>query len=216
MALIILTAVALSAPVAESSASQQEPVVSSEGRVSRGALPPDPRRNVRESAYVLGHGELLVGTDGVAVGVLPSVQLSTQALLDVVGWFNGGVKVEAVRGRHLSLSVQGAGAAATWGEMQGRHLDVGSTASTATRWPRAIRFWPSASMKVLLPTPGTPVMPTRIDLPAWGSSRSSNARAIAWSSTRWLSTTVIARPSAVRSPASTPATSSSTLGRWRI
>ena len=35
-------------------------------------------------------------------------------------------------------------------------LDDGSTASTATRWPRSIRNSPSTSMKVLLPTPGTP------------------------------------------------------------
>ena len=40
-------------------------------------------------------------------------------------------------------------------------LDDGSTASTATRWPCAIRYRPSASMKVLLPTPGTPLMPRR-------------------------------------------------------
>jgi hypothetical protein len=37
----------------------------------------------------------------------------------------------------------------------------GSTASTATRWPWPIRYRPSASMKVLLPTPGTPLMPRR-------------------------------------------------------
>ena len=82
MSLFVVLAVALAAPVAESSAAQDEPVVSSEGRISRGALPPDTRRNVRESAHVLSHGELLLGTDGVAVGVLPAVQVSTQALLD--------------------------------------------------------------------------------------------------------------------------------------
>ena len=42
-------------------------------------------------------------------------------------------------------------------------VDDGSTASTATRWPCAISCSPSASMKVLLPTPGTPEMPMRSD-----------------------------------------------------
>ena len=50
-----------------------------------------------------------------------------------------------------------------------RPLD-GSTASTATRWPAAVSMVPKASMKVLLPTPGTPVMPTRCAPPACGSS----------------------------------------------
>jgi hypothetical protein len=48
-------------------------------------------------------------------------------------------------------------------------LDDGSTASTATRWPRSIRNRPSASMKVLLPTPGTPLMPSAAT-PLCGSS----------------------------------------------
>jgi hypothetical protein len=48
-------------------------------------------------------------------------------------------------------------------------VDEGSTASTATRLPGSIRCMPSASMKVDLPTPGTPEMPTRIALPVSGS-----------------------------------------------
>jgi hypothetical protein len=48
-------------------------------------------------------------------------------------------------------------------------LDDGSTASTATRWPRSIRNRPRASMKVLLPTPGTPLMPRRKLRPLCGS-----------------------------------------------
>ena len=54
-------------------------------------------------------------------------------------------------------------------------LDDGSTASTATRWPRSISSSPSASMKVLLPTPGTPEMPSRSDLPLDGNSALSSA-----------------------------------------
>ena len=39
--------------------------------------------------------------------------------------------------------------------------EEGSTASTATRWPCSMMVVPRASMKVDLPTPGTPEMPTR-------------------------------------------------------
>ena len=49
-------------------------------------------------------------------------------------------------------------------------VDDGSTASTATLWPWAVRKVPSVSMVVDLPTPGAPVMPTRIALPVCGSS----------------------------------------------
>ena len=53
----------------------------------------------------------------------------------------------------------------------------GSTLSTATRSPRSrTRCMPSASMKVLLPTPGTPVMPTRRDRPACGKHRVEQRR----------------------------------------
>ncbi len=57
--------------------------------------------------------------------------------------------------------------------------DDGSTASTATLWPAATRLDPSVSMVVDLPTPGTPVMPTRIAVPVKGSSFCTNCRASA-------------------------------------
>jgi len=46
--------------------------------------------------------------------------------------------------------------------------EVGSIASTATFFPMDVRNVPKASMKVLLPTPGTPVIPIRIELPLNG------------------------------------------------
>ena len=51
----------------------------------------------------------------------------------------------------------------------------GSTASTATRWPPSISRIPRASMRVLLPTPGTPVIPTRVALPVAGRRLSSTS-----------------------------------------
>ena len=64
---------------------------------------------------------------------------------------------------------------------------------------------PSASMNVLLPTPGTPVMPTRLDLPVCGSNSSQDLlRLRCVPRGHWLSMSVIARGQASRgSPAST-------------
>jgi hypothetical protein len=56
-------------------------------------------------------------------------------------------------------------------------LDDGSTANTATRWPSLIRYKPKASMKVDLPTPGTPLMPKRNALPVCGNMAVSNSSA---------------------------------------
>lgn len=82
--------------------------------------------------------------------------------------------------------------------------EEGSTASTATLCPRPVSMLPSASMNVDLPTPGTPVMPTRCAFPLCGSSRTSNCWAsFAWS-VRRDSTRVIARAKVGRWPASTP------------
>src|SRR5690554_2056830 len=40
---------------------------------------------------------------------------------------------------------------------------LGSTASTATLYPLEVKRVPKLSIKVLLPTPGTPVIPIRMD-----------------------------------------------------
>src|SRR5579872_6776860 len=63
---------------------------------------------------------------------------------------------------------------------------------------------PSASMKVLFPHPGTPVMPTRRDLPVWGRMESSSRAARSASAGRWLSMRVMARARVTRSPRRTP------------
>ncbi len=66
-------------------------------------------------------------------------------------------------------------------------VDDGSTASTATRRPSPVSFVPSASMNVDLPTPGTPVMPTRWLATAFGSRRVSSSSARSrWSGWRRL------------------------------
>src|SRR5213592_3115267 len=85
----------------------------------------------------------------------------------------------------------------------------GSTASTATFFPRPIRWSPKTSMKVLFPTPGTPLTPTRAARPVPGSRSSRSRCAARWWSARVLSTSVIAFASARRLPARTSAASAS-------
>src|SRR2546428_13349052 len=65
-------------------------------------------------------------------------------------------------------------------------------------------------MNVLLPTPGTPLTPTRTAPPVWGRRTSSRRCAASWWSRRVLSTRVIALASARRLPARTSAASAST------
>src|SRR5262245_32879023 len=85
-------------------------------------------------------------------------------------------------------------------------FDDGSTARTATLCPAAVRRVPSASMNVDLPTPGTPVIPTRRAAPECGvSSTSSRCAKSRWSA-RLDSTSVMARATCRRSPESTPFT----------
>ena len=43
--------------------------------------------------------------------------------------------------------------------------DVGSIASTATLCPLRVSSFPKTSMKLLFPTPGTPVIPTLTEFP---------------------------------------------------
>src|SRR6059036_2326689 len=65
-------------------------------------------------------------------------------------------------------------------------------------------------MKVLLPTPGTPLTPTRTAPPVCDRRTSSRRCAASWWSRRVLSTSVIALASARRLPARTSAASAST------
>ena len=83
---------------------------------------------------------------------------------------------------------------------------LGSTASTATRCPLPTSITPKLSMKALLPTPGTPVMPSRTALPVFGRSRPKIWRATAWWAGSALSISVMVLESMRRSPARTPAT----------
>ena len=93
----------------------------------------------------------------------------------------------------------------------------GSTAVTASFRPSSTSIMPRASMRVLLPAPGTPVMPTRMAPPAWGRMRVRSSWACSKCAGALDSMSVMALASMTRSPARTPAASSSTgmvLRRW--
>ena len=94
-------------------------------------------------------------------------------------------------------------------------LEEGSTASTATRWPCSVKYVPSASIVVDLPTPGMPVMPTRTPLPVSGSSSCTSSRAACLWSGRLDSISVMARATTARSPAPMPRTSAFRSGAER-
>ena len=83
---------------------------------------------------------------------------------------------------------------------------LGSMARTAIFLPMLVKCLPKASMKVLLPTPGTPVMPMRSECPAWGRHRSMTSCAIRWWSVFRLSASVMARLRMTRSPFRMPST----------
>lgn len=86
----------------------------------------------------------------------------------------------------------------------------GSTASTPTLRPLAVSRLPSASMKVDLPTPGTPEIPTRTVSPAGSLVSSSRAMSRCWGLVD--STNVIARDTAARLPSLMPSRRSCTSG----
>ena len=80
----------------------------------------------------------------------------------------------------------------------------GSMASTASFLPEAVIRVPRDSMKVLFPTPGTPVIPILTDFPAWGKLLFIIPRASSWCSGKALSIMVIAWLRRERSPLMIP------------
>jgi hypothetical protein len=76
----------------------------------------------------------------------------------------------------------------------------GSMAKTAIFFPDLTRKSPRASIKLLLPTPGGPLMAMRSELPQVGSNFANISSASARCSGRVLSVNVIARASQSRDP----------------
>ncbi len=70
-------------------------------------LPANPYGQVDFTAYSLEFGEMKVGIAGVHLGLLPRVQVGSQPILDLIGVYNGNVKVNLVRAGPLDLGLQG-------------------------------------------------------------------------------------------------------------
>ena len=93
--------------------------------------------------------------------------------------------------------------------------ELGSMASTASL-PPSLRTWsPNASILVLLPAPGTPVIPMRSALPVFGSSPCKTRWALSKSLGALLSIRVIALDNITRLPSPTPFPISSRVGFLR-
>ena len=88
---------------------------------------------------------------------------------------------------------------------------LGSMASTASLPPRLSTCSPKTSIDVLLPAPGTPVMPMRLELPVYGRHFSITSCARLWCSGNWLSTSVTACPNMVTLPLRMPSTYSAAV-----
>jgi len=74
----------------------------------RGHLPPDPYAQVDYTAYTLKWGETRLGLSTITMGVLPRTQLGTVPTLDVLGMFNGTLKVNPLRIGPVDLSAESA------------------------------------------------------------------------------------------------------------
>jgi len=85
---------------------------------------------------------------------------------------------------------------------------LGSTARTATFLPNPVKCFPKASINVLFPTPGTPVIPIRTDLLACGKQAFITSLAFAKWFALVLSTKVIARLNAAIVPDKIPSINS--------
>jgi len=81
------------------------------------------------SAQTLRLGEVLMGTSGIGVGVLPRVHLTTRATLDMVGLPNGELKVQVLDRPGVDVSVDGELLRSTLSGLDARGTGFGANAS---------------------------------------------------------------------------------------
>jgi hypothetical protein len=63
----------------------------------RERLPPNPRAYSDFTAYTLEHGEVRIGLTSIRFGLIPRVQVGTEPLLDVLGFYNVHLKWNTIR-----------------------------------------------------------------------------------------------------------------------
>ena len=87
---------------------------------SREKLAQNPYGNTEYTAYALEFGQLRVGINKTAFGIAPRVQVGTAPVLNLVGIYNGSIKINALRANRVDLAIQGgyygldAGLDASW------------------------------------------------------------------------------------------------------
>lgn len=92
-------------------------------------MEPSPYAQTDFTAYTLELGETRVGLGSVAVGVMPRVQVGTQAAADVLGALNGNVKADLLRLGPVDFAVQGGLVSYRDDEMAARYLRGGLSSS---------------------------------------------------------------------------------------
>jgi len=93
----------------------------------RHLLPSNPYGQVDYTAYTLEWGEMKLGLAGVHLGVIPRVQIGTQPVLDLIGVYNGNLKINALRVGPIDLSLQGQTHQVPLGDFHGSYLGAGVT-----------------------------------------------------------------------------------------
>lgn len=92
-------------------------------------MEPSPYAQTDFTAYTLELGETRVGLGSVAVGVMPRVQVGTQAAADVLGALNANVKADLLRLGPIDFAVQGGLVSYRDDEMAARYLRGGLASS---------------------------------------------------------------------------------------
>jgi hypothetical protein len=93
------------------------------------ALPPNPYAHTDFTAYTLDWGEVKLGLNNVQVGFLPRTQVGTSVPLDVIGVYNGNVKVNPLRRGPVALSLEGAFYRYTQTDFLAQYWNAGGTLS---------------------------------------------------------------------------------------
>lgn len=115
------TALGSSTPLSRSDAHALSP--------KRVNMEPSPYAQTDFTAYTLELGETRVGLGSVAVGVMPRVQVGTQAAADVLGALNANVKADLLRLGPVDFAVQGGLVSYRDDEMAARYLRGGLASS---------------------------------------------------------------------------------------
>jgi hypothetical protein len=95
----------------------------------RGRLPQVPRGQTDFTAYTLEWGEVKIGLGLTSFGVLPRTQIGTVPILDILGIYNGTIKVNALRAGPVDAAVLAMYYHLPLGDFTGRYLGVGGMVS---------------------------------------------------------------------------------------